>query len=84
MVLVATGAGGVPLLVLPGPCLGTRNDPLMDPLRPRVEPRKELPLFPWKLPPRNEPRAFRKEFGLIPPTPIPTASKDKNNHKFKY
>lgn len=55
VLVVATGAGVLPLLaLLPGPCLGTRNDPLMDPLRPRVDPRKELALFPWKLP-RNEP-----------------------------
>ena len=70
--------------VPPWTCFGTRNDPLMEPLRPRVEPRNELPpLFPWRDPLR-EPRAFLKELGRIAPTPSPTttAREQPSNYPF--
>ena len=60
----------------PGPSFGTRNDPLIDPRWPWMEPPwKEFPRLPWKLPlrePWSEPLFVLKEGGLTIPPPTPT------------
>ena len=62
--------------------MGIRNDPRIDPLRPRIELLRELPRLPWKEPLR-EPRLVRKDAGLMSPGPIPTAAVGKERQDGK-